>query len=317
MEIPLQTILGATLPVFLLLLTGGMLRRLRMLEASADTGIAKLIITLLYPCFFLNYLLGNPVVTQANSLILPPLAGFLTTAGGFAVAYWVARAIGLQLGSGLRTFALSTGIYNYGYIPIPLVLALFDDRQITAVLLLFNVGVEVAIWTFGVLLLAGSFRRENLHKLLNPPIMAVFLAILLNATGGDVLIPEWVSGTIRMLGNCAVPLGILLAGAAIFDLMRQSGLLTQFKVSAAAVGLRLGLLPAAFVAAAALLPWLSAELRLILVIQAAMPAGIFPIVMARHYHGEPPVAVKVVVVTTLMSALTMPMWIRLGLHLIG
>jgi predicted permease len=61
------------------------------------------------------------------------------------------------------------------------------------------------------------------------------------------------------------------------------------------------------------MPGLSLELKQVILIQAAMPAGILPIVLARHYGGDASVAVKVVLVTTLCSIVTMPFWIRIGL----
>ena len=48
-----------------------------------------------------------------------------------------------------------------------------------------------------------------------------------------------------------------------------------------------------------------------------MPAAVFPIVLARHYAGDPATAVRVVIGTSLLGFLTMPLWLRLGLRLRG
>jgi hypothetical protein len=72
-------------------------------------------------------------------------------------------------------------------------------------------------------------------------------------------------------------------------------------------------LPLVFLGLGWLLP-LSAELRHVIVLQAAMPAAVFPIVMARHYGGDVVTALRVVVATTALSLLTMPGWIQLGLR---
>jgi predicted permease len=63
---------------------------------------------------------------------------------------------------------------------------------------------------------------------------------------------------------------------------------------------------------AAVLP-LSPEMRQVLVVQAAMPAGIIPILIARHYGGQTLTAVQVVVGTTVLGLVTTPLWLRLGL----
>lgn len=317
MELSLQAILGAAVPVFALLVLGFGLRRTNVLTKEADVSIMKLVVRVFYPCLFLDFLIGNPSVKEAPNLLAAPLVGFLTTAGGFAAGYGVARLIGLERGKGLRTFAFCNGIYNYGYIPIPLIIALFGDRETLGVLLVHNVGVEVAIWTAGIMLLSGHFHRGALKKLVNPPLIALIAALVVNGTGLDGQVPDWAGRLISMLGACSIPVGILLAGAAIADLLRQKGVFENLKIPAASILLRLGALPAVFLMAAAYAPGLSPELRQVIMIQAAMPAGILPIVLAQHYGGDASVAVRVVLGTTLASVITMPLWIRLGTLLIS
>lgn len=317
MVIPLQVIISAVLPVFIILGIGFWIRRAGVLGDAADSGLTRLVIQMLYPCFVFTYLVGNPVLKDIRSLTVAPLVGFTTVAGGFVVAYWVGRLAKLKTGKGLRTFAMCNGVYNYGYIPIPLVLALFNSRETTAVLLLHNIGVEIAMWTVGILMLAGGSMRGFLKRVFNPPLIALLIALGLSLTGTDGYLPGWLLKTVEMLGNCAIPLGLMLAGAAIADLLRESSIFDEPRWPVIAVALRLGILPAAFVALAAFTPALGMDLRQVIVIQAAMPAGIFPIVLARHYKGDPRVAVKVVAATTFGAVVTMPLWIRFGLSWIG
>jgi len=312
MTLPLELVLGAAAPVFLLLALGFGLRHSRVLTAEADSSIMKLVVRVFYPCLFLDFLIGNPAVKEAPNLLAAPLLGFLTTGLGFIVAYGVARVIGLRRGKGLRTFAFCNGIFNYGYLPIPLILALFDDRRTLGVLLVFNVGVEVAIWTLGILLLSGQIGWASLKRLINPPLIALLVALTVNGLGVDAAIPEWVRRFIGMLGACSIPVGILLSGAAIADLLKGRGFLADTRIHVSSICLRLGLLPVAFLAVAAFMPGLSVELKRVLLVQAAMPAGILPIVLSRHYGGEASVAVKVVLATTLFSVVTMPLWLRFG-----
>lgn len=316
MTLPIEVILGAALPVFILLGLGYGLRRGSVIEREADASIMKLVVRVFYPCLFLDFLIGNEAVKEAPNLLAAPIVGYLTTAGGFIAAYLLARIIGLSRGKGLRTFAFCNGIYNYGYIPIPLIFALFDDRRVLGVLLVHNVGVEMALWTAGILLLSGEFRLGALKRLINPPIIALGLALLVNGLGLDNRVPEWGSQLIHMLGACSIPVGILLSGAAIADLMKERGFFGNPRIHVGSIAMRLGFLPAGFLLVAAFLPGLSIELRQVILVQAAMPAGILPIVLARHYGGEASVAVKVVLTTTFASVITMPLWLKLGSALV-
>jgi hypothetical protein len=55
----------------------------------------------------------------------------------------------------------------------------------------------------------------------------------------------------------------------------------------------------------------------VLVVQAAMPAGVMPIIIARHYGGQPLTAVQIVLGTTVLALLTIPLWLKAGLAWVG
>jgi len=61
----------------------------------------------------------------------------------------------------------------------------------------------------------------------------------------------------------------------------------------------------------------SVELKRVMVIEAAMPAAVFPIVMARHYAGDPATAMRVVIGTSVVGLATIPLWIRFGMKFVG
>jgi predicted permease len=79
---------------------------------------------------------------------------------------------------------------------------------------------------------------------------------------------------------------------------------------------RLVLLPLGFLVLARYLPC-SVELKRVIILQAAMPAAVFPIVMAKHYGGDTATALRVVISTSALSLITTPIWIRLGTKFAG
>jgi predicted permease len=122
--------------------------------------------------------------------------------------------------------------------------------------------------------------------------------------------------SIRMIGVCAVPLGLLVIGATLVEFLAEPSTLVDRKVTPLACALRLGLIPLAMLSAATLLP-IPRELKQVLVVQAAMPAGILPIVIAKHHGGRPLTAVQVVLGTTAVGLFVVPLWLKLGLRWIG
>lgn len=310
-------VLLAILPVFSIVGIGALLRIGGVLSPMADKTLMALVVTLLYPCLYLDLIIGNSALMQWRNLLAAPLTGFGLICLGFGVAWFGAKAIGLECGRGLRTFSFATGVFNYGYIPIPLIAALFADRATSGVLLVHNIGVDLAVWSIGIVLLGGRFGRQSLRQILNPPVIALLIAVCLNFTGAWAHVPAWLSVLISQLGACAIPLGLIVAGGTIVDLVRQGGLFSEWRVPVTAICTRLAILPILFLAIAMVIPKEYPELRRVVIVQAAMPSGIFPIVMARHFGGEPMVAVKVVVYTTLVSVVTLPLWIKAGLFLLG
>jgi predicted permease len=113
-----------------------------------------------------------------------------------------------------------------------------------------------------------------------------------------------------------VPLALLLIGAIMADELPQLRTAAGWRVMSVATLLRLGLFPLLFLAMARWLP-ITPDLQRVLVLEAAMPAAVFPIVMARHYRGDAATALRIVLSTSLVSLVTMPLWLRLGLDWIG
>ena len=79
---------------------------------------------------------------------------------------------------------------------------------------------------------------------------------------------------------------------------------------------RLVLIPALMLFAAISLP-LTKELKQVIAVECAMPAGAMPIVLAAHYKGSPAVAVVVVIATSLLSLVSIPLVVSLALTVLG
>jgi malate permease and related proteins len=303
------------LPVFAVIAVGVFVRRLHWIEGEAETSLIRLVVNVCYPCLIFESVSGNAALRSPGNLILPPLLGFGVTWLGIRAGLLVAQAIGLHMGTGLRTFALAVGIANYGYLPLPIMAAIWGPES-QGVLLVHNVGVEVAIWTVGVLVLSGESLREGWRKLVSPIVVTLVVAVLCNLGGISAHLPSVATETIHTLGVCAIPLGLVMTGVNLANYLHEPRALFDAKVASAAMVLRLGLLPVLILALAKFLPC-SLELKRVLVVQAAMPAAVIPIIIAKLYGGHPRTAVQIVLGTTALGIVTIPLWIRAGLAWVG
>ena len=188
------SLFAAVAPVFLTIGAGWAIRRAGWLTEDADASLLRVVVNLLYPCLILDTIPGNPALDRAANLLLAPAVGFGTVALGYGLSYLAAPLFGVRE---RRTFAFTTGLYNYGYVPLPLIQLLFD-RQTSGVLFIHNLGTETALWTLGIMLIGG--RTYRLSSIFNPPVLAILLAVALHFAGGRAWLPGVVLTAVHGIG---------------------------------------------------------------------------------------------------------------------
>lgn len=309
-------LLNTILPVLGVIAAGFVIRRLNWLSEEADASLMRVVVNLLTPCLVADTILGNPAFATARNVVLPPLLGFATTVAGMAAAWWVHRVCFRAPASREhRTFALTVGICNYGYIPLPLAQRLFTQGTV-GVLFVQNIGVELAMWLVGLSVLSGRSWREGWRHIANPPVIAIVATLILNALVRREDVPEAVLHGAHLLGQCAIPLGLILIGATVADLMSTLRSRLGWGEAAVACGLRLLVVPAILLALGRVLP-VSVETKQVLLLHAAMPSAVFPILMARHFGGDAGTALRIVLATSMVSVVTIPVWLKFGMAFLG
>ena len=293
---------------------GAFARRVGWMRAEADASMSMITIRILYPCFILFHILDAKQSEINESTLVLSSFGFLLVVVGFGIAWVVARLMKLEDWSA-RTFVFCSGIFNYGFFALPLGLSIFG-KEIVVQIILFNLGVEVAIWTVGILLLTSS--GLSVRGLFNPPSVAVLLALLIQATGGKELIPYFAWEVIEMIGRCSIPMGLILIGGSFYDLMNNFQFSKGYKVELSALMVRNLIFPI-LVLSYLISGWYPEEiswLPQVLMIQAAMPAGIFAVVVVGNYQGDRDTAMRSITATMVGSLVTLPFWLACGLKVL-
>jgi predicted permease len=320
-----QTVLQAVLPVFSVAAIGFFIRRRELLSEATEKNLLDVLINVFVPCLIFQSVLGNEALHDIRNVALAPLSGFFAISLGLVVGRGFAAVAGVKGLKGRRTFATCVGIFNWGYVPLPLAATLFD-KETVGVLFVFITGAEMAVWTVGVMTLTGGSFKEGLKKVINAPFVTIVVTLSLNFILGADAASDLASGekshfafimkTAGMLGQCAIPIGLILVGASLSDKMGEFRNDIGLHVMAASVVLRLGLLGFLFVLLAKYVPG-SIELKRVLLIQSAMPAAMFPIILAKRYDGDVICALQVAIATTLVSLVTIPLWIPFWMNWVG
>ena len=311
-------LLLAVAPVFVTIAAGWAIRRTGWLSEEADASLLRVVVNLLFPCLILDTILGNRALDSAGNLELAPVVGFGTVALGYALCFLSAPIFGVREARQRRTFAFTAGIYNYGYIALPLIQKLFDhsDQRTSAVLFIHNLGVETALWTVGIMLISGAPPQRVWRHIFTAPVVTILLATALHFAGGKTWLPGFALEAVHRMGAAAIPLGLILTGATFADQMRELNFKTNVADSLGACLLRLAVLPLLMLALARWLPC-PVELRRVILVQAAMPCAVIPVILAKHYGGDPGTALRLIVATSAAGLLTIPLWLQLGLRWIA
>jgi predicted permease len=110
-----------------------------------------------------------------------------------------------------------------------------------------------------------------------------------------------------------VPMALLLSGALIADHLNRESLQHGAKTIFVSTLVRIGVVPVVILLFAKFAQ-IDQALKAVLVLQAAMPAAIFPIVVTKAHDGDVPTALQVVIGTSLIGLITIPLWLGFGLH---
>ncbi len=298
------------LPVFGLIVLGFALQRTGRVGREAEEGMMKIGIDILLPCLILGEIVGNPILDQKENALLAIALGFCITLLSYLIAYLAGSAGGLSKGAGLRSMVVAAGVQNSGFLPIPIMVVLFGEKtSLVGLVLVFKMGMELAVWTVGLAILTKEISAK---RLFSPPIVSVLSAMAIHYAKLGWLIPPSVDESLSMLGRCAIPLAILMIGVTMGRSLDEEKVNNWLRVSFLACFIRLGLLGGGIVALAVFFP-MNDDFRAMLVIQGAMPAAVFPITLTRLYGGQAAIAICVVLSTSVVSLLTAPFVIRWGL----
>jgi len=129
------------------------------------------------------------------------------------------------------------------------------------------------------------------------------------------LIPQPLWELVSMLGQCSIPLGLMVIGAAFYDLLKGYRIGDGTKIELGAILSRNLLIPAVFVSYAAYgwMPPTMEYLREVLVVQAAMPAGVFALLVVNSYGQRSDVGLRAILATMVACLVSLPMWVYIGL----
>ncbi|HJC11674.1 MAG TPA: AEC family transporter [Candidatus Blautia merdigallinarum] len=285
--------------IFILILTGFVLYKKKMISDSASKDLSALVVNVCSPGLIIVSMFNDlSQIPRENVVFVGVIAVifyiFLILFGYFLV--WV-----LKVPDSLRNaYVLMTVFGNTGFIGIPVALAIIGPESMVYVIV-FNFLFNLTIFTFGIMLLKKDTegKKRTWKDYLSPGLIVCIAAFLIYWF--QLGLPEEIETLAGYYGNACtllsmIVIGISLAGMKVRDMMQNKRLLAFviIRFIAFPVILALALRP--------VLPDLL--IRATVVLMAALPVGNFPAMLCEQYGRDPKPIAEGIVVTTILSVFT-------------
>lgn len=282
------TVTSVVAPVFLLAAVG-----FAWVRAGFEYRVefvTRLAMTLSVPCLIF--------VAMMETEVAPAAIAAVSVASAVAYAILTVLFWGVVIAAGVdrRTWLAPLIFGNTGNIGLPIALFAFGQSGLGIAVVVFAV-MAVMSFTFGIWMVAGG--ASPLRVLKEPMVGATILGALF--LWQDWETPEWLTNTLRLAGQMAIPLMLITLGVAVARLhprgfARAAGFSLLKVVLCTAVAWIVG-------------RWfgLDGVVFAVLVLQVATPVAVTSYLIAEKYKADAEAVAGLVVVSTLMSVVSIPL----------
>lgn len=301
------------IPLFSLILLGYLLMRLGGWPAAMSHHLTVFVFSVGLPAMLFRMM--------SDLSQLPPVDGRLLIVffGGCLVVFIVGRVISGSLfsldGVGQSVFGIGCIFSNNIMLGLPLAKASLGDQAIpsVALILVFNalvlwslLSLSVAWYRHGSLSLKGV--RDTLKGVVrNPIILAILTGSVFGLSGARL--PPLVDAPLQMLGQTGMPLALVALGMSLAEYDFKD----DWQISLMIAALKLLLLPLVVFGIARLIGLPAQETRVVVLLGSiGLGANVF--LMARQFKVVEGGTAGALIVSTLCSAVTTPLFLTMLGH---
>lgn len=298
-------ILSSLAMIFVMILPGIFFKKRSMITVEQNGAVNSIIVNLTWPCLVIDAM-QIPFSTETLRD-----TGYILVA--CIVIFGVLLLVGIPVIKVMRLtknkqylvmFMLLFG--NTGFIGIPVIKALYGTEALffAAIVEFIN---DILLFTVGVLLIqmsAGAALKIDIKELFSPGLAGVLIGIILFLL--DFRLPGVMGGAVEMIGNATTPLTMFSIGFQLGGLKLRE-ILNDWQVYAV-LFVKLLLVPCIALAVMKLWAGEFTLLEKVLVLSFAMPVASVAAIFSQQYKGEAVFATKSVLLSTVMSLATIPVF---------
>ncbi len=296
------------LPLFLVILTGALFSRVKVNLQSWIEVLNKYALWIGFPALVIFSLMKLDLSGKSYTAFILLNSAFILAS--MILVFPISRIFGLSV-TMKRTLFLILPFGNVSYLGIPVLYNAFGVE------ILPEAAIISAVYVFWLLTLAILLieiygeEKVNLKKLgwslaTNPLLLSVFVGLFIVAL--KIELPEFAKKTIQLFSDSVT--AVVLFSLGIFLGMQKIGKFNEWLTVALLTVVTMLVLPFVFYRILLLFPLENVNLKAI-IIDAAMPLGVTPYVLAVQYKLDTVLLTRVVVFGTVLSVIVIPMWISI------
>lgn len=288
---------GQVATLFLMMGIGFVMGKVEWLSKLSVSELSFFLLYVVTPCVIVNALQIDFSVELLGRLGICALVLSLS----YVILILVASLLFRREESSRRTVLQLGSLYgNVGFMGLPLVESIFGQEGLVycvVAVVLFN----ILLWTHGATVMGGKISAKRI--LLNPGTIGMVAGMTLFVT--SIHLPGPLMKTVEYMASLNTPLAMVVIGAQ----MSWADIRTTLKESVLYISsvIKLVIVPA--ITAVALLPFrLDPMLYCVTVVLAATPTAGATSIFAQRFERDAALAAQLVTLTTLLSAITLPVF---------
>ena len=298
-------ILSSLIMIFLLIIPGIFFKKRTIITDNQNGAVSSIVVNLTWPCLVID------AMQMEFSIQTLKDTGYMLAVA--CVVFAILMAISFPLSKALRmtktkqylaVFMLIFG--NTGFLGIPVIKALYGTEAVFYAAILEMVN-DILMFTVGIVLIqlsAGADLKISPKQLLNPGLIGVAIGLLLFLL--NIQLPEMLAGSIQMIGAATTPLTMFVIGFQLGGLKLRE-IVGDWQVYVISFA-KLLLVPVITLLVVKLWAGEFSLLEKVLIISFAMPVASATTIFSQQYKGETAFATKTVLLSTVLSIITIPIF---------
>ncbi|MEF2564418.1 MAG: AEC family transporter [Oscillospiraceae bacterium] len=286
----------------LIMLLGYLCARIGITGPEFNQRVTPLMVKVLLPATILNSVLSVPDFS-GRELLDYILVMTVMVALQMLPAWFLPRLMRTR-SEDVGATRLVTAFGNVGFVGLPVVAAIFGDEMVFFASLC-NIPFNLALYSCSAAQLSPDGGRVRWQDVLNAPVIATLLSVVLLLS--RVHVPGVLADTISSVSGVTIPLSMLVIGTSLGGISVRS-VLTDWRVYVVSA---VRLLVCPLLTWLVLRPFAAGALLGISVLMAACPSAMLVTALCLQYGRSDAFASKCIFLSTVLSAVTIPLLIWL------